>query len=211
MCIIFVREFFIGGYKMRNYKKTFKQTFFLIFLSVCCFLFPFSKSYAGKFKEISYDDGVGLKGVILQFDDDEGRRDAKVIIRIDNLEKEISELANTIKITQGSGKNIVAVDFSDSDLTQECLFCILSLLKQYKIPFLDISDTYDDIREIIDVAQIDLNNFKDKPPVFDFLCEIKEIKNVNQMYIENDFFLKKILSTKLGPYKKEFFLEEGEE
>jgi len=163
---------------MMKFKTNKGKTVFIkqgLFLIICFFL-SLSKVYAGNFTEIPVDNYMGQNysnTIILQFND-EDYRESGAIIPIGDIQDTVLTLENTIKKTAEKNKNIVAVDFSNSDLTEEHLNYLFDILKKYGILYLDISTTHVELvsdHEIIDVMKtvlplkIPINNetIKQKP------------------------------------------------
>jgi hypothetical protein len=122
----------------------------VLLLGVCS-LFVFNNAYACKFKELLVEDKqFMMQKVILQYDDDEGRREAGATIEINKIDDVIRELNTSIKTNLKKGYKIIGVDFSNTDLINEELGKIVELLLSTlkTIEYLDLSDTHTDAREI---------------------------------------------------------------
>ena len=91
----------------------------------------------GFFKEI-----MNGKEIILQFDDEEGRRGSNFKITIESIDSELKALVRCIKDLMKQGKNVFMVDFSDSELINEELALIVPILKKHLIKYLKVLNTY---------------------------------------------------------------------
>jgi hypothetical protein len=119
---------------------------------------------AGKFKEIPKEGGV-----ILQYDDDEGRRGSGFTIEVGHVEDDIKELEKSINSCLNRGEKIVEIDFSNSDLTN----------KDYQL-----------ISEFLIDKKIDSNLLKVDETDVDFLKENispNYTKDINQQKAEEEY------------------------
>ena len=137
---------------MTKFKISYRKAFFkkALLLTVCSF-FSFDNIYAGKFREIPLEDeGSTTPKVILQYDDDEGRREVGATVEIGKIDRVIQDLKSSIEKNSKKGNKIVGVDFSETDLINEELGKIVAmLLSELKtISYLNLSDTHTNAMEI---------------------------------------------------------------
>ena len=107
----------------------------------------------GFFKEI-----MNGKEIILQFDDEEGRRGSNFKITIESIDSELKALVRCIEDLMKQGKNVFMVDFSDSELINEELALIVPILKKHLIKYLKVLNTY--VEPEADI--LDIENFDEK-------------------------------------------------
>lgn len=135
------------NFKISNHKAFFKKALLLTVFSS----FSFNNVYAGKFREIPIEDEYSSTSkVILQYDDDEGRREAGSTVEIGKIKNVINDLNSSIETNIKKGNIIVGVDFSETDLINEELGKIVDLLssKLKTINYLNLSDTHTNALEI---------------------------------------------------------------
>lgn len=130
----------------------------VLLLGVCSFLF-FNDIQAGKFKEVPFYEAEGqtyTNKIVLQFDDDEGRREVGATIEIGRIDGVIDELNISIEKNVKKGHQIAGIDFSNTDLINEELGKIVKfLISKLKDPinYLDLSDTHTDATKIDDYTK----------------------------------------------------------
>lgn len=131
---------------MKNQKNTFNTMINLksaLTLSVI-FLFFSAKVYAGTFREIPifYNSQKSETEIILQFDDDAGRRDSGFTVEIGK----VSDIKKSLELAINSFKKeykTIVFDFSYTDLGNNKLEIINSFLIS-KIPLINIKYSLDE-------------------------------------------------------------------
>lgn len=129
-----MNRFIEGVTKMVNFKISKRKTAlkYALLLTTSSFL-SFNNAQAGKFKEIPFYEYEGQKETnkfILQFDDDEGRREAGATIEIGKIDNVLQELEISIESNLKKGHKIIGIDFSSSDLNNKKLDFINSFLNK---------------------------------------------------------------------------------
>lgn len=100
------------------------------------------------------------ESIILQYDDEEGRRgnDCGCIIRIENIEEILGMLEENISSLLSEGKEISMVDFSDSDINDEEALSVLRVLKKNNIKLLNVINTH----TLFPEEMINVSEFKEE-------------------------------------------------
>lgn len=162
-----------------------------------CSLFVLNEAHAGKFKEVPINE----KEAYLQYDDDEGRRGYGFTIEIGKIDRLLQELEDSIKSTFNKGYQIVGVDFSNSDLTNEKFQKINSFIEHkvgklnYNLDETDVDLFKDPIimkgSKIYEEETEDSLEIKQKTPHQGFKCEVlRSIKitpsQIKSLYEDSD-------------------------
>ena len=154
----------------------------ILLLSVCS-LFAFGDAYAGKFKEIPFYENEGqtyTNKIVLQFDDEEERREVGATVEIGRIDGVIDELNISIEKNIKKGHQIAGIDFSNTDLINEELGKVVKFLVstlKNPINYLDLSDTHTNAQEIDKYT-------KDIPKLLGYPS-----KKINQLAEENIFYM----------------------
>jgi hypothetical protein len=128
---------------------------------------------AGKFKEIPKEGGV-----ILQYDDDEGRRGSDFTIHIGKIDDVLKTLDESIDNVLKQGTLVTSIDFSNSDLTNEKFERIQFFLSNKK-----------GINPIFNLEETDVDLFKENIPVQIYKKPIKQVEEDKKL--QEDEFLSK--------------------
>ena len=145
---------------MVNFKISKRKTALKYALLLTASFLSFNNAQAGKFKEIPFYEEEGQKytnKVILQFDDDEGRRGYGFTIETGKIKNILQELETSIETNIKKNNKILGIDFSNSDLTEE----------DFKIVAGFVNDKFSNIMNNIQIEnfynldETDINLFKE--------------------------------------------------